>query len=104
MTDLLLTLTHDVARQYVGDTFWIRVENGPTIELRLEEVVLLMEKHVNPRMKRDSFSLQFRGPSSIPLRQGTFPLYHDKLGGPIELFLVPIGQETTGFLYEAVFT
>jgi hypothetical protein len=100
--DVLRSLTYELVRQYVGDTFQIRIEGGPTIDLKLEEVILLMEKHLNPRMKRDAFAMHFRGPSEPRLGQSTFPIHHEKLGGPLHIFLVPIGA-SAGFLYEAIF-
>ena len=103
MMEALRDLTYDVAKTYVGDVFQIRFEGGESIDLNLERVLLLMEKHVNPRMKRDAFSLQFRGPRNIRLTQSMYPLFHDKMGGPLPIFLVPIGSAEEGLLYEAVF-
>lgn len=103
MTDVLRTLTHEQASGYIGDAFQIRFDDGTTVDLRLEEVQLLTEKHVNPMMKRDAFALHFRGPREIQLKQATYPVYHEQLGGPLYVFLVPIGVNATGFEYEAVF-
>lgn len=104
MMDILRSLTYETARTYLGQNFQIRFDDGTTIDLNLEEVQLLMEKHVNPRMKRDAFSLLFRGPRDLHLRQAMYPVYHDELGGPLPIFLVPLSRgESGGFLYEAVF-
>lgn len=103
MTDVLRSLTFETARTYLGQNFQIRFDDGTTIDLNLEEVQLLMEKHVNPRMKRDAFSLLFRGPRDPELQQSTYPIYHETLGGPLAIFLVPIGRAESGGLYEAVF-
>ncbi len=103
MTDVLRSLTYETARTYVGQNFQIRFEDGPTIDLTLEDVELLMEKHINQRMKRDSFSLLFRGPLDPQLRQSTYPIYHEQLGGPLDIFLVPLSRGEKGCLYEAVF-
>ncbi|HEU4887237.1 MAG TPA: hypothetical protein VFV49_05075 [Thermoanaerobaculia bacterium] len=103
MTDVLSSLTYETAKTFLGQNFQIRFDDGATIDLTLEEVLLLMEKHVNPRMKRDTFSMQFRGPLEPGLRQGMYPTYHEQLGGPIQLFLVPLNRGENGYLYEAVF-
>jgi len=52
---------------------------------------------------RVAFSVVFRGPPQPVLEQRIRRLEHDRLG-VLELFLVPIGLDDTGMLYEAVFT
>lgn len=52
---------------------------------------------------RVAFSVVFRGPSQPVLEQRIRRLEHDRMGA-LELFLVPIGPDTTGMRYEAVFT
>lgn len=104
MTDVLRSLTYETARTYLGNNFQIRFDDGTTIDLHLEDVTLLMEKHINPRMQRDSFSLLFRGPSNLHLQQSMYPVYHEQLGGPLPIFLVPLSRGEDGaYLYEAVF-
>jgi hypothetical protein len=103
MTDVLRSLTYETVRGYLGQNFQIRFDDGRTIDLNLEHVDLLMEKHINPRMKRDAFSMQFRGPLAPQLSQSTYPIYHDALGGPLHIFLVPLSRAENGYLYEAVF-
>lgn len=103
MNDVLRSLTREQAQKYIGDLFQIRFDDGTTIDLTLEHVQFLTDKHLNPRMKRDAFSLQFRGPANVQLRQSIYPMHHDELGGPLPIFIVPIGVQSNGFLYEAVF-
>lgn len=50
----------------------------------------------------ESFTLLFRGPASPYLPQAIYSLQHDALGS-IEIFLVPISQDSQGLSYEAVF-
>jgi len=52
---------------------------------------------------RHPFSLLFRGSSTESPIQRVYQLEHSKLG-QLELFLVPVGPDQTGVLYEAVFT
>ncbi|HEX2061904.1 MAG TPA: hypothetical protein VHK90_14280, partial [Thermoanaerobaculia bacterium] len=79
-------------------------DDGQSFDLLLEEVQVVLEKHVSPRLRRDSFSLFFVGPPNAYLRQSTYQVAHDVLGGPWLLFLVPVGRRNDTFLYEAAFT
>ena len=53
--------------------------------------------------RRAQFSLVFRGGPTPPLPQRIYRVEHDELGA-LELFLVPLGPDDVGQLYEAVFT
>ena len=102
MTDVVRSLTYETARTYIGQTFQIRFDDGSTLDLNLEHVELLIEKHINPRMKRDAFSMQFRGPAQPALGQSIYSVDHPELGA-IKIFLVPVSRGADGYLYEAVF-
>ena len=52
--------------------------------------------------RQERFSLVFRGPHDRLQQQGLYPMQHDQLGA-FELFLVPVGEDTAGIYYEAVF-
>lgn len=52
---------------------------------------------------RCPFSVVFRGPAEPILYQAIYHLRHAKMG-EIELFLVPLGPDSKGMRYEAVFT
>jgi hypothetical protein len=45
----------------------------------------------------------FRAPLAAVAVQRIYPLDHETLGS-LELFLVPIGPDERGLLYEAIFT
>lgn len=49
---------------------------------------------------RAPFSLVFWGPPALP--QGTYRVHHPTLG-PLDIFMVPIGPDTRGPRYEAIF-
>ena len=51
---------------------------------------------------RQPFSLLFRGASPIVLPQKLYPLSNATLG-KLSIFLVPIGRDGAGVLYQAVF-
>ena len=71
--------------------------DGPPLQL---ELISVTERHDSPRLEQ--FSLIFRGPATPLLAQGMCPMVHEKLGN-VALFLVPIGPDPEGMLYEAVF-
>lgn len=52
--------------------------------------------------RSEAFSLLFHGPADRSMKQGIHKLKHAQLG-EIEMFLVPVAQDQTGFEYEAVF-
>lgn len=99
----LKELTHQNTQDFIGRMFQIRFSDGNVIDLKLERIDLLMEKHVNPKMKRDAFSMIFRGPREVMLKQHVYPLYNEAMDGPLEVFLVAVAMEEDGILYEAVF-
>ena len=102
-TTKLRELTYENTRELAGEVFQIRFTDG-TLDVKLEEVEVLIEKHVNPRMTRDTFALRFRGPQQPMLPQGTYAFHHEKLGGPLPMFIVPMSTSAVGVLYEAIFT
>jgi len=55
-----------------------------------------------PGMTRAPFSLTFRGASQVVLPQKLYSLTHATLGR-LELFLVPVGRDGQGVLYQALF-
>lgn len=101
MTDVVRELTYETAQSLLGQNFQIRFSDA-TVDLNLEYVQLLMEKHLNPRMKRDAFSMQFRGPRTPTLRQSVYSVHNETLG-ELTIFLVPLNVAENGVLYEAVF-
>lgn len=54
------------------------------------------------RGRANPFELKFRGPGPGYLPQYTHALMNDTMG-TVPVFLVPIGQEQDGYLYQAVF-
>lgn len=98
----LQDLTYENTNQYTGDTFTLTFDNGLVIDLVLEEVKVIMEKHLQPRMKRDAFAWYFRGPRTPQLPQNTYTMTHEKLG-ELRIFLVPLSAPEQGVEYEALF-
>ena len=103
----LASLTYETAKALEGRSFQIDLPDGTVIPMKLEEV-LLYETRQRRRARgsaphRQPFSLYFVGPSAPILPQATY-----RLRGESEsfdtLFIVPIGQDSTGTDYEAVIT
>jgi len=70
---------------------------GPQVELLLENTSCSSD-----HPGRELFSLEFAGPPSPALPQGTYLFSHAALGEG-SLFMVPIARRETGMIYQAVF-
>ena len=84
----------------VGQVFALR-DAAPDLRLELLEATPLAER-AQPPADRVPFALLFRGPPAPALAQGVYRLHHDALGEDA-IFLVPVGVDGDGALYEAVF-
>ncbi len=94
-------LTEKDFRRYLNTRFHINFDNDEKVELELVEVKPYQAVDVEaPGYER--FSLYFAGPPNIKLPQYTYPLQHAEIG-EYYMFLVPLGVEERGQLYEAVF-
>jgi len=72
-----------------------------SISLRLTEVSPYKRQN-GLKGGRIPFHLCFQGPLQPPLEQGTYPLSTED-GFAQSIFLVPVGREETGLVYQAVF-
>jgi hypothetical protein len=103
--EILGTLTHEQAVEYVGQKFRLMKNGEAAADFDLVAVErLLPDRPRSKRMKRDPFSLFFSGPAEQLLPQGMYDLQGEtvKFDG---LFLVPVGRGEDGrYEYEAVFT
>ncbi len=99
---MLESLTIDSFTPHVGTSFWAEFPNGSKVELRLLRAARVMESEA-ARLPRHPFSLFFLGPKSHLLRQHIYRLTHPSFEA-LDIFLVPVGEEGEGYLYEAVFT
>ena len=97
---LLDELTIETFEPLVGSSFWLYVQDHK-VELRLTSAKKVMESEA-ARLKRNPFSLFFLAPLLLP--QHVYHVRHEALPEPLEIFLVPIGQQPEGYNYEAVFT
>jgi hypothetical protein len=93
-------MIEDISKQLFLDSiktrFTVRVEQGPSFELELNDVV----DH-GSTAKQEQFSLIFLAPKNAHQWQGIYSLDHPTLGN-VELFLVPIALDEAGLHFEAV--
>lgn len=86
-------------------TFKLDLGNDETIDLDLIEVksIKIEDANRDPNLRQEPFRLTFRGgPKDAYLQQQIFKLTHEVLGD-LEIFLVPIGPDSEGMCYEAIF-
>jgi hypothetical protein len=112
-SDPLTRLTRSSFVRYNGDFFETIQDTGEKLLinlLRIEDLPQQRELEQQRRLpskklaqiKEESFSLIFRGPLEIPLRQRIHRLTHPVLG-EMEVFLVPVGKDEGSRYYEVVF-
>ncbi len=100
MKNLDLT-NHEDFQPCLNDMFTVKAEDDIGPELELIQVKLFGE--IDPDSKtRQAFSLLFRGPMEPMLPQKLYQLENSKIG-EVLLFLVPIGPDEQGMLYDANF-
>lgn len=86
------SLTENLATRF-------KVSLGDTNSVELE---LIRVDELASAPGQQQLSVIFRGPVDVPLPQTTYNLEHERLGQS-SLFLVPVGIEKEGRLYEAFF-
>jgi hypothetical protein len=98
---MLDPITVESFEPLVGSSFWAEFPNGAKVELRLVRAAKVMESEA-ARLDRHPFSLFFAGPKSFLLKQHTYRVTHEQRE-PLDIFLVPVGQDAETYQYEAVF-
>jgi hypothetical protein len=101
-----LTLIRQTFADHVKETFTVRLSDEHGLALTLDSVSGLphgASPETAPQLRREPFSLVFRGPLDAPLAQHTYTFEHPALGA-IDIFIVPIAPSAEGRLYEAIFT
>jgi hypothetical protein len=78
------------------------IHNGERpIDLELDEIKEF-KAGPNDQHGLERFSLFFYGPSDLLIHQQTIRLAHERMG-EFYIFIVPVGQDERGHIYEAVF-
>jgi hypothetical protein len=99
---MLETFTPDTFRPHVGKLFRVLVDEERYMPAALVAVEVLTNDG-DTRRKRTPFTLIFRGPAGGHLPQHIYPVQSEVME-PMELFMVPLGPDAHGMLYECVFT
>jgi hypothetical protein len=91
---------------HIGDSFTIQIDAETNLDLELLEVT-------NPARsgppgppqgdRRAPFSIVFRAATAPLLPQSVYAIAHGQIGR-LDIFIVPIGPDKVGMLYQAVFT
>jgi hypothetical protein len=100
MPDNLENLTIDVFESRVGERFRIRAQPGSELAAELIEARSLGKAG---RTGRAPFTLSFRTAEATVLPQRIYEVAHDEMGS-YDIFLVPVGPDGKGMVYEAIFT
>jgi hypothetical protein len=99
---MLDKLTCSVFEECLDTTFRIGTGTGETVNMVLIKATSLKSDKGPQAPKRDPFSILLRAPGGTSLEQKIYEIKHDQIG-EFALFLVPIGPDDKGMLYEAVF-
>ncbi len=105
---MLDKLTSEDFSAHIHESFRIKPEggdNGATYGPGVAELIEVNELSTpqNRPEKRTPFSLIFRCSNEVIMPQQIYLVEHAQLG-PLMMFLVPVGQDQEGYLYEAIFT
>ena len=104
MSNSLETLTVETFRPRIGQTFRIRPRPDTDVAAELIEARPLGEPgRPTPAKHRIPFTLSFRTNLDPVLPQRIYEVVHDEMG-TYEIFLVPVGPDGKGMVYEAIFT
>jgi hypothetical protein len=105
VTRSLETLTIDAFQTRVGQTFRIGQPDAD-IDAELIEARALgggPDRAGAESGRRVPFSLSFRTAGLTVLPQRIYEVSHDEMGS-YQIFLVPVGPDARGMVYEAIFT
>ena len=101
---MLDELTQEDFAVQLGRSFRVFPQAGHPLDMELIEVTGLRRRGwpKDPSSGREPFSLLFRGPRKPILPQAIYRMEQAGMGA-LDLFIVPIGLDDEGLLYEAVF-
>jgi len=96
----LRLLTFESFSPHVNSTFALGVGES-SIDLTLTDATK-QQMRPFPGMMREPFALIFRSGTPVVLPQRIYPFKHDEMGR-FDIFIVPIGRDVQGVVYQAVF-
>jgi hypothetical protein len=95
--------TIDGFREALHQRFVLRANPGEELDLELVAVNdLSASARSIPVSGRAPFSIHFRGPCTPWARQHTYSIANERLG-EMHIFVVPLGPDGQGMIYEAIF-
>jgi hypothetical protein len=97
----LSSVTHKDFEACLNQSFTVRSENQDGLEIELIQVKLIGDGDPE-KDTRQAFSVLFRGSNDHSLAQSVYRIENETLG-ELQLFLVPIGPDESGMLYDASF-
>ena len=104
MSNSLETLTVETFRPRIGQMFHIRPRPDTNVPAELIEARPLGEPgRATASTRRMPFTLSFRTNPDPVLPQRIYEVVHDEMG-TYDIFLVPVGPDGKGMVYEAIFT
>ena len=98
--DSLADLTIDAFRPRVAERFRIHTSPASAIDAELIDVRAL---GASGAARRTPFAVLFRTVLTPALPQRIYRVEHEAMGAH-DIFLVPIGPDAAGMVYEAIFT
>ena len=98
---MLESLTHVQFDECLNQTFRVRLDSS-YLDFELIKVDKLGSGDPGGS-QRQPFSLMFRAMKEVNLPQRIYRMEHEAMG-TLDIFIVPIGADDSGMLYEAVFT
>lgn len=90
------TLHYEDFQPHLNTAFQMELGDGAL------ELELINAEDKSPSPRQEQFVLTFRAPGNAPPQQGIYQLRHAQLGEGA-IFLVPIGRDANGLVYEAIF-
>jgi hypothetical protein len=95
---MIESLTLSDFEPHIGDGFSVNAGHS------VLSLTLKVAKPLGTALRQGgAFALHFGGPAAPVLPQSIYPFRHAGLG-TLDLFIVPIGREKEGVIYEAIFT
>jgi hypothetical protein len=96
---------------FIHQSFTVMLDDTAVLPLELVAVIVAPSRPAQTIMahgreltiRPDPFALHFRGPHQPALPQQMYVFQHPQLELTEPIFVVPIGQDASGRLYEAVF-
>ena len=95
------TLSYEAFAGHLRETFSLSVGEA-TMDITLVQAERKRPRVVAAGIRADPFNLYFKSQSQVILPQMLYPMSNAGMG-KLNIFIVPIGRDKDGVLYEAVF-